>query len=213
MKPTLLAAAVISSALVLSGCAGTTVVHNQATANAVANVHDLKLMYPDPVVVRVTGYGAPANNARLNTTQKQLLAMRASKLDAYRSLAERVYGIRLQGNSTVENMASRSDVFRGYVDSIIRGAKVLEVNELRGGSYETVMELVLEPATRYCLDHFVTTTGIQAHPYCMRTSVHGEMPQQRGVIYDPAVATPMGSSTVISPATVTGRTSGHYAVE
>jgi hypothetical protein len=72
------------------------------------------------------------------------MAMRASKLDAYRALAEHVYGIRVTGNSTVSSMMAQNDSFRVYVDSYVRGAKVVSVTPMADGNYETVLEIELD---------------------------------------------------------------------
>ncbi len=106
----------------------------------------------EPITVRVSGFGtyeAPSKD-RLST-QKRLMARRASQLDAYRNLAERVYGTVIYGSSTVNDFVLRSDVFRAYVDSYIRGAKLVAVNEHSDGVVESVMELKLEPRFRACV--------------------------------------------------------------
>ncbi|NMT62163.1 LPP20 family lipoprotein [Marinobacter orientalis] len=106
----------------------------------------------DPITVRVSGFGTYENVSkdRLNT-RKRLLARRASQLDAYRNLAERVYGTVIYGSSTVNDFALQNDMFRTYVDSYIRGAKMVAVNEHSDGVVETVMELKLEPRFRACV--------------------------------------------------------------
>jgi len=70
--------------------------------------------------------------------------MRASKLDAYRALAEQVQGVRVNGNSTVAAMMSQIDSFRVYVDAYLRGAQVITVTPIADGNYETTMELSLD---------------------------------------------------------------------
>ncbi|MGM0766478.1 MAG: LPP20 family lipoprotein [Pseudomonadota bacterium] len=106
----------------------------------------------EPITVRVSGFGTyeDASRDRLNT-QKRLLARRSSKLDAYRNLAERVYGTVIYGSSTVNDFVLRNDMFRTYVDSYIRGARMVAVNEHSDGVIETVMELKLEPRFRDCV--------------------------------------------------------------
>jgi len=106
----------------------------------------------EPITVRVSGFGTyeDVSKDRLNT-QERLLARRASKLDAYRNLAERVYGTVIYGSSTVNDFVLRNDMFRTYVDSYIRGAKMVAVNEHSDGVIETVMELKLEPRFRSCV--------------------------------------------------------------
>lgn len=106
----------------------------------------------EPITVRVSGFGTyeDASRDRLNT-RKRLLARRASQLDAYRNLAERVYGTVIYGSSTVSDFVLNNDMFRTYVDSYIRGAKMVAVNEHSDGVIETVMELKLEPRFRSCV--------------------------------------------------------------
>lgn len=106
----------------------------------------------DPVVVRVSGFGTydDATADRLSTS-KRLIARRASQLDAYRNLAERVYGTVIYGSSTVSDFVARNDMFRSYVDTYLRGAKVVSVIEHSDGVVETVMELKLERRFRECV--------------------------------------------------------------
>lgn len=111
-----------------------------------------KLPPMDPMVLRSTGYGAINPTARgLTEVQKRLLAMRASKLDAYRTLAERVYGTQIIGNSTVENLVIQNDQYRSFVDAHILGAKVVYQEVMADGSYETMVEMVIDEGFRNCL--------------------------------------------------------------
>ena len=106
----------------------------------------------EPITVRVSGLGTYENvGADRSDTRKRLMARRASQLDAYRNLVERVYGTVVYGSSTVNDFVLRSDMFRTYVDSYIRGAKLVAVNEHSDGVFETVMELKLEPRFRACV--------------------------------------------------------------
>lgn len=108
----------------------------------------------EPIVIRVAGYGTYDNVAtdRPNP-RKRLMARRASQLDAYRNLAERVYGTVIYGSSTVSDFVSRNDMFRTYVDTYIRGAKLVDITEHDDGVIETVMEVKLERSFRECVSH------------------------------------------------------------
>jgi hypothetical protein len=133
-------------ALTLSACAP---VGGYQTSDKSADADAVRL---EPITVRVSGFGTYENATkdRLDT-RKRLLARRASQLDAYRNLAERVYGTVIYGSSTVQDFVISNDTFRTYVDSYIRGAKMVAVNEHSDGVVETVMELKLEPRFRACV--------------------------------------------------------------
>lgn len=96
-----------------------------------------------PPKVTAIGYGALPTQEGLSTEQRRLLAMRASKLDAYRSLAETVAGLKITGNTTISAVTITNDSFRVYVEAYLRGARVLTLTPMPGGSYETVLELTL----------------------------------------------------------------------
>lgn len=113
------------------------------------SVHETTAVTPVPASIlptRVTaiGYGATSAYENYSIGQKRLMAMRASKLDAYRALVEQVNGIRLTSNSTVSALASQHDSFRVYIDSYLRGARIVSVTPLPDGNYETVLELDLK---------------------------------------------------------------------
>lgn len=57
------------------------------------------------------GYGASSSFDGHTAGQRKLLAMRASRTDAYRALAEQVHGIRLTGDTTVSALMSQNDSF------------------------------------------------------------------------------------------------------
>ncbi len=102
---------------------------------------------PAIVTLTATGYGA-VNTAvcqgecdRISPAQRRLLAMRAARLDAYRAMAEQVYGVRVEGGSTVGSLALKDDSFKVYIDAFIRGARVTNVAPRDDGSYETTVEM------------------------------------------------------------------------
>lgn len=97
----------------------------------------------DTIRVTVTGYGAPPKKY-YPEYQRRLLAMRASRIDAYRALAETVGGIHVAGGTTVGEMVVQHDSYRAFVDSYITGANTVNVNERDDGSYETTLETVVD---------------------------------------------------------------------
>lgn len=137
----------MSSIALLAGCANFSSKSNSAPAAIVEKPAPVAHTDMPPVVLpsRVTaiGYGAMPTQEGLSNEQRRLMAIRASKLDAYRSLAETVAGLKITGNSTVSAVTVTNDSFRVYVEAYLRGAKVMTVTPMPGGSYETVLELVL----------------------------------------------------------------------
>jgi hypothetical protein len=133
----LVAVLAFAAASLLSAC-GT--VHTPFTRQAPA---------PQPAIVTLnaTGYGAVNTAAcngeceRVSPAQRKLLAMRAARLDAYRAMAEQVYGLRVEGGSTVGSLALKDDSFKVYIDAFIRGARVTNVAAREDGTYETTVEM------------------------------------------------------------------------
>ena len=111
-----------------------------------------------PTMVKITavGYGAASINDGYTPGQKKLMAMRTSKLDAYRALAEQIQGVKVNGNSTVASMMAQNDSFRVYVDAYLRGAQLITVTPMADGNYETTMEISLDE--RF-FDKFASKSG------------------------------------------------------
>ncbi|KZZ48063.1 MAG: LPP20 family lipoprotein [Saccharospirillaceae bacterium] len=104
-----------------------------------------------PMVLRVVGYGAMDSDSKKSSVQKRLMAIRASKMDAYRSMAERVYGASVQGSTTVRDMVVQNDRFRTYVETYMHGARVVSTDVLPDGSVETILEMIIDQGFRNCL--------------------------------------------------------------
>ena len=79
--------------------------------------------------------------ALLTPAQQRLMAIRASKLDAYRSLAEQVYGLRLDATATVADMVVQNDTFRSKVEGVIYGAILVSITPSGDDTYETTLTL------------------------------------------------------------------------
>lgn len=91
--------------------------------------------------IRATGYAVISIQASDVPAQQRLLAIRASKLDAYRGLTEQVYGQYLDATTTVADMAVMSDTFRVQVEGVIYGARVVSIAPVGEDTYETTMSL------------------------------------------------------------------------
>lgn len=91
-------------------------------------------------IIRAVGYAPitaqPGDSAEI----KNIMAMRASKLDAYRELAEQVYGHQIKGKSDVSNLVATDDKLRAKVQGVIRGARIVKSYPV-GDTYATEVEL------------------------------------------------------------------------
>jgi hypothetical protein len=88
-----------------------------------------------------TGYAVVSIQNHKNPAQQRLLAIRASKLDAYRSLTEQVYGQQLDATTTVADMTVMSDTFRAKVEGVVYGAVLVSITPVGDDTYETTLSL------------------------------------------------------------------------
>jgi hypothetical protein len=88
-----------------------------------------------------TGYAVISVQSHRNPAQQRLMAIRASKLDAYRSLTEQVYGLHLDSSATVADMMVQNDTFRSRVEGVIYGATLVSINPAGDDTYETTLTL------------------------------------------------------------------------
>lgn len=106
---------------------------------------------PQPIKITATGNGSMGHYGQHNAGQQRLMAMRAAKLDAFRNLAEQVYGFQISGSTTVNAFAAQNDTVRAYVEAFMRGAKVVDMTAGQDGLYEATVELELPPDFRDCI--------------------------------------------------------------
>jgi len=76
---------------------------------------------------------------------RRLQAARAAKLDAYRNLAEQLYGFEFAGESLIEDGRVREDRVRARLGGMIHGAEVVALETLGNDSYQATVRL---PASR-----------------------------------------------------------------
>ena len=139
---------VILGTAVLTGCTVTMAPPGQNTATNPAMTPQTTVVETKaiPVVerrsaIRATGYAVISVQPSDVDAQQRLLAIRASKLDAYRGLTEQVYGQYLDATTTVADMAVLSDTFRTQVEGVIYGAKVVSIAPVGEDTSETTMSL------------------------------------------------------------------------
>jgi outer membrane protein FlgP len=88
-----------------------------------------------------TGYAVISVQNHRVPAQQRLLAIRASKLDAYRSLTEQVYGQQLDATTTVADMVVQNDTYRTKVEGVVYGAVVVSITPVGEDTYETTLSL------------------------------------------------------------------------
>ena len=87
------------------------------------------------------GYAVISVQNHSNPEQRRLLAIRSSKLDAYRALAEQVFGQYLNADTTIAEMMIEDDRFRAQVEGVIYGARLVSIEPVGDDSYQTTLSL------------------------------------------------------------------------
>ncbi|MCT7358242.1 MAG: hypothetical protein COB09_10905 [Thalassobium sp.] len=150
--PFMLAGSAIAS-MMLQGCSSALIEDSNLSEDPEAYFQPVEQEIDPiaPMVLRVVGYGAMDTDKKKSEVQRRLMAIRASKMDAYRSMAERVYGTSIQGSTTVRDMVVQNDRFRSYVETYMHGARVVSSDVMPDGSVETLLEMVIDQGFRNCL--------------------------------------------------------------
>ncbi len=92
-------------------------------------------------VLTAIGYAPIESQQGSNANVKRLMAMKASKLEAYRELAEQVYGQRIEGSQSLSSLVVDSESLRASVDGVIRGAKIVKTYPVGEDTYVTELSL------------------------------------------------------------------------
>jgi len=97
-----------------------------------------------PSIIKITGVGEGVPPISVvSPAQAKALARRAAIADAYRSLAEKMYGIRLSAKDRVRDLIAQRTEVRTAVYGIIRGAKIDE-EIWKDGLYRVVLMVDLD---------------------------------------------------------------------
>ena len=93
------------------------------------------------IIISVVGQGvAPMNTS--SPAQAYALAKRAAVADAYRLIAEKVKGVRIDGQDLIKNMMVKRSTVRTSVKAMVRNANIVETT-FKEGLCEVEMEIVL----------------------------------------------------------------------
>jgi len=121
--------------------------------------------------VGATGHGAPPKYY-FPDGQRRLMTMRASEVDAYRALAEVVGGLHIWGGTTISDMVVERDRYRTFVDTYVRGARVISVESGEDDTYTTVVELNINDRFLWQVLAFVDPFS---EKYCYQQSTDGDV--------------------------------------
>lgn len=95
-------------------------------------------------VLSAVGY-APINAQQgASDDMKMLMAVKASKLDAYRELTEQVYGQRVEGEQSLASLVVNNSQLKASVAGVIRGARVVKTYPVGENTYATELELDMQ---------------------------------------------------------------------
>ncbi|AWL11318.1 hypothetical protein HMF8227_00823 [Saliniradius amylolyticus] len=92
-------------------------------------------------VVKAVGYAPVSVQKGQTSSVRRINAIKASKLDAYRELAEQVYGQRIRGSQTIQDLVLQDDQLQASVDAVIRGAEIIKSYPVGEDTYATEVKL------------------------------------------------------------------------
>ncbi|EAL8653032.1 lipoprotein required for motility [Campylobacter jejuni] len=109
-------------------------------------IREEKMLAPDASETELSftavGEGiAPMNT--VSTAQALALAKRAAITDAYRQLASKLYGVKVNGKDTVKDAMLRSSTITAQVNGLIKNASIIDEN-FNQGLYRVNLELKID---------------------------------------------------------------------
>lgn len=156
---------VLVIAMVFGGCVpNTTKMNNTAANNTAANnnpdiivqkvdkddvrniIKEEKMLAPDVSETELSFTAVGEGIAPLNTVssaQALALAKRAAITDAYRQLASKLYGVKVNGKDTVKDAMLRSSTITAQVNGLIKNASVID-ESFNQGLYRVNVELKID---------------------------------------------------------------------
>jgi hypothetical protein len=92
-------------------------------------------------ILHAVGYAPIQAQQGGDPSTKMLMAIKASKLDAYRELTEQVFGQKVDGDQTLSRMVLTDSRLKSSVEGVIRGARVVKSYPIGEDTYATELEL------------------------------------------------------------------------
>ena len=94
--------------------------------------------------VTAVGFSSIAIQPSKSLNQRRLMAIRAAKLDAYRNLTEQLYGIYIQGETTIGEAVLTSDKLGAALRGTVIGARTVKIEPTGSDTYQ--VELAVSQA-------------------------------------------------------------------
>lgn len=92
-------------------------------------------------VISAVGYAPISVQQGASESSRMLMAIKASKLDAYRELTEQVYGQRVDSGQSLASLVLQNTRLDSSVQGVIRGARVVKSYPVGDDTYATELEL------------------------------------------------------------------------
>lgn len=109
-------------------------------------IREEKMLAPDASDNELSFTAVGEGIAPLNTVsgaQALALAKRAAITDAYRQLASKLYGVKVNGKDTVKDAMLRSSTITAQVNGLIKNASIIDEN-FNQGLYRVNLELKID---------------------------------------------------------------------
>jgi len=100
--------------------------------------------------LRASGFGRFEDGGNVPVNQRWLLAQQSAKLGAYRSLADQLYKVGLDGQKTVATQVIGDEAYRVYLDTYLREARTVDYHTVND-TLKVTMELTLTPRFYRCM--------------------------------------------------------------
>jgi hypothetical protein len=94
-----------------------------------------------PLDMVAVGFASITAQSGSDPAQRRLQALRAAKMDAYRNLAEQLYGLELAGETAVAEGRVGGDALRTRFAGTIAGAEIVSLEPLGNDSYQATLRL------------------------------------------------------------------------